>query len=106
MQTEITPMLENIHTHTARCHHAKGTERDYVEAAIDRGLAVLGFADHGPQIFPDGYVSGIRMLPEELPEGSILLMQPTVECAAALPGIISALDEKGLRAVCTGEVLA
>lgn len=68
MQTEITPMRENIHTHTARCHHAKGTEREYIEAAIARGLAVLGFADHGPQIFPDGYVSGIRMLPEELPE--------------------------------------
>lgn len=48
----------------------------------------------------------ISRLPEELPEGSILLMQPTAECAAALPGIISALDEKGLRAVCTGEVLA
>ena len=61
-------MLENYHTHTARCHHAKGTERDYIEAAVDRGLTVLGFADHGPQIFPDGYVSGIRMLPEELPE--------------------------------------
>lgn len=64
----LSPMRENVHTHTARCHHAKGTEREYIEAAIDRGLAVLGFADHGPQIFPEGYVSGIRMLPEELPE--------------------------------------
>lgn len=69
MSTENTPrMRENIHTHTVRCHHAVGTEREYIENAVARGLRVLGFADHSPQIFPDGYVSGVRMLPQQLPE--------------------------------------
>jgi len=60
-------MTANYHTHTARCHHAKGTERDYVEAAIARGLTVLGFSDHAPHFFGQcGYISNCRMLPHEL----------------------------------------
>lgn len=31
-------MLANYHTHTVRCHHAKGTEREYIEHAIEQGL--------------------------------------------------------------------
>ena len=58
-------MEANYHTHTVRCHHAEGTEREYVEQAVFRGLKVLGFSDHSPQVF-DGYVSGCRMLPEQL----------------------------------------
>lgn len=38
----------NYHTHTARCHHAGGTDREYVECAIKAGLRILGFADHMP----------------------------------------------------------
>lgn len=60
-------MKNNYHTHTFRCHHAKGTERDYIENAIRAGLTTLGFSDHTPQIFPDGYYSHFRMRPEELP---------------------------------------
>ncbi|MFR6590052.1 MAG: PHP domain-containing protein [Gallintestinimicrobium sp.] len=41
----------NYHTHTKRCMHAEGTEADYVKAALNAGLDVLGFSDHGP--FPD-----------------------------------------------------
>ncbi|MBQ8927500.1 MAG: histidinol-phosphatase [Oscillospiraceae bacterium] len=59
-------MLANYHTHTYRCHHASGEDEAYVEAAIERGLRVLGFSDHCPWVYPDGYVSGTRMLPEEL----------------------------------------
>ncbi|MCQ2801691.1 MAG: histidinol-phosphatase [Bacilli bacterium] len=36
----------NYHTHTSRCGHAHGTEREYIEAAIARGIKVLGFSDH------------------------------------------------------------
>lgn len=36
----------NYHTHTFRCGHATGKERDYIEAAIARGIKVLGFSDH------------------------------------------------------------
>ena len=57
----------NIHSHTYRCHHAGGTEEEMVLAAIRAGLATMGFADHTPMPFKDGFISGIRMLPEELP---------------------------------------
>ena len=56
-------MQVNFHTHTARCHHAKGTDREYVEAAIASGFSVLGFADHSPYWFPSDYYSGHRMRP-------------------------------------------
>lgn len=55
----------NLHTHTVRCHHAHGEDREYVEAAIRAGMTVLGFADHCPQFFPvDDYYSHFRMRPE------------------------------------------
>lgn len=56
----------NFHTHTTRCHHASGLDREYVEQAIAGGYQVLGFSDHGPIVRHDGYVSHIRMAPEEL----------------------------------------
>ncbi len=59
-------LFANYHTHTARCHHAWGEDREYVEAAIRGGMKVLGFADHCPWIFEDGYVSHTRMLPSQL----------------------------------------
>ena len=58
-------MIANYHTHTWRCKHAAGTERDYVEQALTAGLRILGFSDHTPYPFPDGYVSGFRMAPEQ-----------------------------------------
>ena len=59
-------MIANYHTHTPRCHHAKGTEREYVESAIEAGLQVLGFSDHGPYHFPGGYEGPAKMLPSQL----------------------------------------
>ena len=56
-------MFANYHTHTTRCRHAAGTDREYVEAAIKSGLTILGFADHTP--LPDRAMCG--MAPEELP---------------------------------------
>ena len=38
----------DLHTHHERCGHAVGTIRDYIEAAIDGGLSVIGIADHTP----------------------------------------------------------
>ena len=40
--------MENYHTHTYLCHHAKGTIEDYVLKAIDLGFTDLGISDHGP----------------------------------------------------------
>ena len=59
-------MIANYHTHTWRCHHAHGTEREYVERAIAGGFHTLGFADHTPYPFDNGHVSNFRMLPEQL----------------------------------------
>lgn len=56
----------NYHAHTARCQHASGTEESYVKLAIDEGFSVMGFSDHTPWPFADGFVSKVRMLPAEL----------------------------------------
>ncbi len=54
------------HTHTARCHHASGEDEEYVKAAVDAGVRVLGISDHAPMPYPDGYVSYYKMTPDEL----------------------------------------
>lgn len=57
----------NYHTHTARCNHAEGEDKAYVEEAIKAGVKVLGFSDHAPYLFPDtDYYSTFRMKKEEL----------------------------------------
>lgn len=56
----------NYHAHTTRCNHANGSEREYVESAIENGFKLLGFSDHAPHMFDDGYVSPIRMKPEQM----------------------------------------
>ncbi len=61
-------MIANYHTHTWRCNHASGSERQYVENALKAGLKILGFADHAPYIFPGGYHSTFRMKLEQLPD--------------------------------------
>lgn len=54
------------HTHTARCHHAVGEDEEYVKAAVDAGVRVLGISDHAPMPYPGGYVSYYKMTPDEL----------------------------------------
>ena len=62
-------MIANFHTHTSRCHHAIGADRDYVLAAINSGIKVLGFSDHSPMPFPADYDSfRVRMAMEKLPD--------------------------------------
>lgn len=61
-------MIANYHTHTWRCNHATGEEENYVKAAIMQGFSILGFSDHSPYIFPDGYKSRIRMTLDQLSE--------------------------------------
>ncbi len=59
-------MLHNYHTHTARCNHALGTDKEYVENAIAGGMKTLGFSDHAPYLFPDYTPSMHRMRTDEL----------------------------------------
>ena len=60
-------MLFNYHTHTKRCNHAEGEDREYVEKAIEGGMKTLGFSDHAPYLFPSTeYYSTFRMQTDEL----------------------------------------
>lgn len=61
-------MIANYHTHTWRCNHASGSEDQYVENALKAGLQILGFADHAPYLFPDGYYSRFRMKLSQFPD--------------------------------------
>lgn len=54
-------MYANYHTHTKRCKHATGEDREYVEAAIEAGMEILGFSDHCPWVYPEPQESWIRM---------------------------------------------
>ena len=54
-------MICNLHTHTKRCRHAKGEDREYVLRAVEGGLKILGFSDHAPFRFPDGHESFYRV---------------------------------------------
>ena len=60
--------MKNFHTHTTRCRHAFGKDRDYIEKAIKAGITVLGFSDHAPMLFPDNnsYYSFYRMFPDQV----------------------------------------
>ena len=55
----------NFHTHTYRCHHASDTPEEYILRAIDNGIKYMGFSDHIPFVFPNGYKSGYRIDPSE-----------------------------------------
>lgn len=60
-------MLYNYHTHTTRCNHASGADREYVEKAIEAGMEVLGISDHAPYLFGNtGHFSGFRMRADQL----------------------------------------
>ncbi len=54
-------MRTNYHTHTQRCGHAIGSDEAYVQNAIIGGYELLGFSDHTPWPFKDGYTSYMRM---------------------------------------------
>lgn len=67
---------ENWHTHTKRCGHAVGEDEEYVQAAIQAGMKVLGFSDHAAYLEPfppermnyeqvPDYMSSIRSLKEK-----------------------------------------
>ena len=54
----------NYHTHTYRCEHAVGEDREYVIEAIKSGYKIIGFSDHAP--YTNGYAPGERMRREDL----------------------------------------
>lgn len=59
------PFTTNYHTHTARCGHAWGSDREMVQAAIRGGIRILGMADHCPYPGLSGAPAGVRMTLEQ-----------------------------------------
>ncbi len=61
--------VTDYHVHTARCGHAGGATRDYVLAALERGLREVAFTDHVPLYFlpGDDPDPGLAMTRAELP---------------------------------------
>lgn len=58
----------NYHTHTFRCHHAYGSDEEYVLEAIENGYKVLGFSDHSCWEYDSKFESRIRMNVKEFKE--------------------------------------
>ena len=54
-------MIFNYHTHTYLCGHATGTPEEYVKRAIECGVKYMGFSDHMPLKFSDGFEAGFRV---------------------------------------------
>lgn len=85
-------MIErNFHTHTSRCGHAVGKDEDYVKAAIQAGVKVLGFSDHAPYKDPeptermnieqvDDYFSSITALKNKYKDQIEIHVGMEVEC--------------------------
>ena len=102
----------DYHVHTARCGHAGGAMRAYVETALARGLSEIAFTDHVPLYFlpgddPDpgiamtraelpGYVDEVRALSEEFAGRIDVLLGLEADYAegheAALAEILAAHD--------------
>lgn len=55
----------DYHIHTPFCGHAKGEMEEYVQAARERGLPEMGFADHLPLFHIEDYT--LAMPHEDLP---------------------------------------
>lgn len=56
--------MRDYHIHTSLCGHAEGTVVDYVEAAVERGLTEICFAEHIP--LPGDFDAAHRMKIENL----------------------------------------
>ncbi|MWV46786.1 histidinol-phosphatase HisJ family protein [Paenibacillus sp. HJL G12] len=41
-------MTFDLHTHHNRCGHAHGSIRDYITAAVEKGMSYIGISDHTP----------------------------------------------------------
>lgn len=48
-------MRVDLHNHTPLCNHAVGKPEEYIQRAIEIGIDVYGFSDHGPMNFDPKY---------------------------------------------------
>lgn len=72
----LPPGLTDSHVHTHRCGHAGGSSREFVEAAIARGLSEIVFTDHIPLYFlaPDRRDPALAMAEDDF-EGYVAEIQ-------------------------------
>lgn len=61
-------MRVNYHTHTYRCGHGRGTEEEYVKAAVEGGMEILGFAEHCTYFMHPNATDKQHMTREQLPD--------------------------------------
>ncbi len=59
----------DLHTHHERCGHAEQPIRNYIEAAIEKGLHIIGISDHSPFFASqeDHFLPSIAMAKSEFP---------------------------------------
>ncbi len=53
-------MKIDLHNHTTRCNHAKGSIDAYIQHAIEQGIDLYGFSEHAPMDFDEGYRLGFQ----------------------------------------------
>lgn len=68
-------MRIDLHNHTTRCNHAKGSMESYIKRAIELGIDIYGFSEHAPMDFDKHYrlnfdemqlyVNDVKMLQEK-----------------------------------------
>ncbi|USK32930.1 histidinol-phosphatase [Bacillus sp. F19] len=63
-------MKFDYHTHHERCGHAECSIRDYVEAALEKKLDIIGISDHSPYLYSeeDHLYPNIAMAKSHFPE--------------------------------------
>ena len=61
-------MRVNYHTHTVRCGHARGTEEEYVKAAVEGGMEILGFSEHCTYLMHPDATDKPHLTRQQLPE--------------------------------------
>ena len=57
-------MRIDLHNHTSRCNHAKGTVEEYIIRAIELGIDIYGFSEHAPMDFDLYYRLGFDEMQE------------------------------------------
>ena len=77
----------DYHIHTKLCRHAGGEMYEYIEKAIEKGLAEIAFTDHIP--LPDKFDAAHRMAEHELEEycSKIDVLEKTYQEIKILRGI-------------------
>jgi len=53
----------DLHNHTILCNHAKGSEEEFIQEAIKKGIKYYGFADHAPMEFDYKYRMDFKDMP-------------------------------------------